>query len=360
MSRLQGSPARYGATGPGFPGGATTYVPSFAGSGNLVIGFSRNPKRFPLPRYIMIVKTPQEYFYYLRLTPNVAARVVNMRDFAWPANQPRPRPIGLETFNFVPVHTRRWSYGFQLDQLGASQASWDVADAHVQISAARGMTARTNRVANVLLTASNWGTHTNNATSLAGGKVDAGTSTNPYLHISLNKMAIAIGKDTRSTVQNGDLRVILNPSDAAAISVAAEVQDYAKGSYWVRKVLEEGLGDNTRYGIPDSFYGYPFIVDDTVLVTTQENTDSVNYAAAGTYCYTTQNLIMLSRPGGIEGVFGSQSFSTFTLFAFEEFTQEQFNDQKNRLLDSFVTENTAEELTAPVSGYLLTAATSAT
>src|SRR5580693_1390561 len=123
------------ATGPGFPGGPNTYVPSFQGSGNLVIGFSRNVKRFPLPRYIQYVKPTDQYFYYLRLTPNVAARIVNMRDFAWPANQPRPRPIGLETFNFVPVITSRWSYGAQLDGLAVEQATWDVRDAHIQIAA---------------------------------------------------------------------------------------------------------------------------------------------------------------------------------------------------------------------------------
>jgi hypothetical protein len=349
------------ATGPGYPGGANTYVPSFADSGNLVIGFSRNVKKFPLPRYVQYVKTQRQKFYYATITPDQAARVVNMRDFAFPDGQNRPRPDGLETFNFVPVACARWQYGFVMGELSAEQAAFDIRDAHVQIAGAKGMTARTNRVSNILTTASNWpSTHTSNGASLVGGLADAGSGTTPYYHEGLNKMAVQIGLDTRSTVQNEDLMVILDPISAKNIATSQEVQQYLANSYWARKVIEEGLGSNARYGLPDTVYGYKHIVEDTVLVTTLPNTDSVNYAATGTYAYGPGNIVLLSRPGGVEGVFGSVSFSTFTEFIYEDFTQEQFDDRENRLLKDFVTENTAEVLTAPVSGFLWTGATALT
>jgi hypothetical protein len=349
------------ATGPGYPGGSNTFVPSFADSGNLVIGFSRNVKRFPLPRYIQIIKCQRQRFYYATVTPDQAARVVNMRDFSFPDGQNRPRPDGLETFDFVEVACQRWQYGFVMGELSAEQAAFNIRDAHVQAMAARGMTARTNRVSNILTNAANWpATHTSTATALVGGLVDAGSGTTPYYHKALSAMSIQIGLDTRSTVQNEDQIVILDPISAKNIANGQEVQQYLANSYWARKVIEEGLGSNARYGLPDTVYGFRHIVEDTVLVTTLPNTDSVNYAATGVYAYPAGSIVMISRPGGVEGVFGSQSFSTFTLFTYEDFTQEQFDDRENRILKNYVTENTAEVLTAPVSGFLLTSATQTT
>jgi len=352
------------ATGPGFPSGNNTYVKPDI-SGRLRMGFSRNAKKFHFPKYVQYVETPNMEAYYLKMTAQMAARVVDVEDFEWPDGQPdRLDEDGTESFNFIPFATGRRSYKFRLGDLSTRQAVWPIVEDHSTIAAARCMTARTIRMMTQLLTTSNWATsadpdatanHHDTATSLAGGKLDVGTSTAPYLRKALGKIAALINKDTLGVIDSDPDKflVLVNPDDAVLIGNSAELHDYLKGSYFARDEIASNAHPNNKYGLPSKIYGYEFLVENAVKVTSRKGgTLSKSHVLTG------GNLVVVSKPSSIDGMYGSPSFSTATMFWYQdEMTVETKHEDWDRLTDGRVVENTKEVVTAPVSGYLITSAT---
>src|SRR5687768_414570 len=101
----------------GFPSGTNTFVPSFEASGKLVVGFSRNPNTFSVNKYVQVVPVNESVGYYLNLTAEEAARVVNsdLQDFIWPDNNAAPDGNwALESFEFKKFATTRYAFPFAL------------------------------------------------------------------------------------------------------------------------------------------------------------------------------------------------------------------------------------------------------
>jgi hypothetical protein len=362
------------ATGPGFPGGNNTYVPVDI-SNRIRIGFSRNAKKFHLPKYVQYVEVPKGNGYYLKLTAQEAARVVNVQDFAWPDGAPDVNEdAGTESFTFIPFTTQRYRYKFRIGQKAEKQAVWPIVEQHGQIKAGQCMTARTLRVYNVWSTTGNW-TQANNAddmtadhtgtatavTNLAlggsgGGKLDQGTSTVPLLKIALTYAAELINKDTLGVVDSepDSFYIVMTPTTARKLAASPEVHEYIKGSYYAMEEIKTGQHPNGKYGLPSTIYGYNVVVENAVRVTSRKGA-----TLAKSTVVADGNILMCSRPGELEGVYGAPSFSTLTMFWWnDEMTIETKQDSWDRLTYGRVVEDTYEALTCPASGFLFTAATS--
>ena len=300
------------ATGPGFPSGNNTFVPPDI-SGRLRVGFSRDAKKFHLPKYVQYVETPHSIAYYLKITSQDAARVINTQDFEWPDGQPdRSSDSGTESFNFIPFTTNRNSYKFRLGDKSVKQAAWPIVEQHSQNKAAQCMTARTVRMLTTATTASNWqqssdpdnlsADHTATATTLAGGLFDSGTSTTPFLKIALGAVADLINQDTLGVVDSDPEKffVIMNPVTARKIASSPEIHEYIKGSYWAQAEIEKGQSPNGKYGLPSSVYGFQIIVENCVRTTSQKGN-----TLARTYVMPNQTVLVASRSGELEGVYAA-------------------------------------------------------
>jgi hypothetical protein len=68
-------------------------------------------------------------------------------------------------------------------------------------------------------------------------------------------------------------------------------------------------------------------------------------------------MVFVSRPGGLIGNEGP-SFSTATIFAYEDMTVETMDDPWNRRVRGSVTDNSATVLTAALSGLYIADANS--
>ncbi|MGH2621023.1 MAG: hypothetical protein ACRDHG_10705 [Anaerolineales bacterium] len=350
------------ALGPGFAAQGNTFIPNWDASGRLMVAYSRNPARFPIAQYAQMVESPRTVGFWLKITAQEAARVVTVQDYEWPDGQNRPMRTGLESFNFNEFRTHRFDYGFTIGNKASEQADWPIVEAHSQIHAAKCMTARTIRAMTVLLTTTNWATaadpdmggpHFDTATALGGGFWSVGTSLDPNIKQTLDNVAVQINRDTLGVI-NGDpqnLMLVVNPTGARTMAESPEIHDYIKGSYWAQQELLQGLHPNNKYGLPSSIYGYNILVENTIKVTSRKGATLVKGHAL-----TDTNAIVLSRPGGIEGAYGTPSFSTMTIFWYrDEMSLERFDDPKNRLTEAHVVEDTAEILTAPATGFLITA-----
>lgn|SRR5579859_1225113 len=352
------------ATGPGFPSSTNVYIPNMEASGRLTVGYSRNTNKFRLPEYVQYVKSDNTVGLYMKLSPQEAGRVVTVQEYEWPDGQPRPMHTdGMEQFNMIEYRCHRYDYGTTMGWLTEKQASWPIVEQHAQIHAAKAMTARTTRVLTVATTAANWQTtadpdlsanHTATATALAGGQFDLSTTSTLYIKKALDKIAVLINEDTLGVVEQTQLHVIMNPNQARLAAESDEIHNYIKGSYFAQQEIIQGLHPNNKFGLPSQIYGYPICVENCVQVTSRKGA-----TLAKGFAMPDQEWLVVSRVGDLDGVWGAPNFTTLTVMYYgEELGLTRFDDPKNELTEVHVTENTAELLTSPLSGYLVTATTS--
>lgn len=334
-----------------YPAHQGVFVPSFDATGKLIVAFSRNPKDFALPKYTTITPVKKVSGYYMRITPEQAARVVNtnLYDMGWPEGADAPQENwGTESFSFFQYATRRYSTGFSLGTLTVDQAAWDIVASHAAMVAQRMMTARAVLAWNtILLVDGSYATgQTDTATNWGGGFLDAGTPTSPKLKIALNKIARTIQKATLGVVQPKDLMFVSDPVVFSKIGEGQEVHAYLKESpYALAEVRGDG-GDNQNaaWNLPNQMYGFKFVCEDAVRVSSAKGA-----TLASDYIVGGNDAVVVARPGGITSQEGAPSFSSVHFFMQEEMTVETKDDPDNRRMKGRITENYDVEMVAPAS-----------
>ncbi len=340
-----------------FPSSNNTFVPSHEASGGLIVGFSRNPKKFRLNNYVKIVPVKKSIGYYLRVTAEDAARVINanLSDLVWADGNEAPMgDDNLESFQYLPYGTLRYAAPFTIGNKAVDQADWPILQVHAGFAAQKAMTARTIKALTTLTTTGNWGTSTGTSTSLVGAALDASTTITLLIKKLFRMVSENILKETLGVIQREDLCVVMNPHTAGILSETPEIVDHLKNNqFGLAQVRQDVPSQNGQWGLPDTLYGIKVIVEDAVKVTSKKGaTKSVSY------CLGDGKIIFLGRPGALVGMEGIPEFSTCQLFVYEEMTVESKNDVDNRRTMGRVVDDLDVQLVAPASGYLVTAATS--
>lgn len=341
-----------------FPSAQNTFVKDHAASGNLVVDFSRNPKKFAVNNYTQIVPVDKVAGYYLEMTVEEAGRIINtdLSDFDWPDGAQAPADYdGTESFEWKDFRCNRKKFGFTLGDLTIDQASWDVVAQHSAIKAQQAMTARTQSAITALTTSGNYdASHTSAVASITGntGTWSASTTARQDIKRSLNYAADLILRDTLAAVDVNDLMIVMSPGCAKDIALSQEVVDHIKGSPdALAQIRGELPNDNAIFGLPAKLYGFPVIVEKSVKVTSRKGATK-----ASSYILGDATPFMCARPGGLEGLYGAPSFSTCSMFIQEEMTTETKHDDDNRLTNGRVVETYDTVMTAPVTGFLFTSA----
>jgi hypothetical protein len=214
------------------------------------------------------------------------------------------------------------------------------------------MTHRAYRAATTLTTTANYTTNSNyfakSITLVAGAYIGAAADVDPIQKIVRGAMEQII-KNTVGVVTPKDIIMVMNPTTARKIASDPGVREYVKNTPFAYSAL---TGDSTfaTYGLPQTLFGLGgVVVDDTVQVTTRKG-------GAGTrgffYGGDTPGLVFVSRPNGLIGNEGP-SFSSLTVFAYEDMTVETLEDPWNRRIKGSVVDNSAIELTAPLASLYI-------
>lgn len=338
-----------------FPAGnpGNTYIPSFEASGSLVTQFSRNPRDFPLNQWITLVPVKKSTGYFLRITPENAARIMSadIAEMVWPDGQDAPQgEYNNESFEFIPYLTKRYLFPFRLGYKAVEQADWKVLAVHASMVAQQAMTGRAYAACTLVNTQANWpASHTSTATLLGGGFVDSGTPNNPVLKKILDSIAETILLDTLGVVTHDKLCVVMTPTVAKAISQGEEIHTYLKES---PAALAQVRGDvpsqNGKWGLPDTLYTYKIVIEDTVRVSTIKNVAQTNTKS---YAFDTNQMVVVARPGALVSEAGGPNFSTVHNFSYEDMTVESKDDTDNRVHKGRVVDDYGMNLVAPVSGF---------
>jgi len=344
----------------GVGGGLNTFVPTFSpATGQIQIEFTRSVNRFPITQYAQIVPVQQMSGYYLRIDEQETARVANTQDLQWPLGEDRPTGINSD-FEFNQFTTQRFQTSFNIPQETARQAQWDIVASHARIAAAKMMTHRSLRMATQLTTSGNYNTsggnqnYYANATDLvsgASGIEGTGDGVQRIVRAAIERIV----QNTVGAVSSKDIIMIVNPITARLMATNDGVRDYIKATPHALQFLQ---GDSTfaAYGLPQTLFGLGgVVVDDTVRVSSRKGATDARSFLYGTA--TAPGIVFVSRPGGLVGNEGP-SFSTATVFAYEDMTVETLDDPWNRRIRGSVTDNSATVLTANLSAVYIADANS--
>jgi hypothetical protein len=338
-----------------FPGQFNTYVPNTESSKNLVADFSRNPEDFALPQYVQYIPVDKNKGFYTEMTVEMAGRIVNPHDSRWADGDYQPRLTGsTEKFEFKPYQAQRHIYGFEIGEMAADQASWDILAQLARHAAQRAMTNRTLDLITFASNTSNYlsASHVFNVASAPitlAGRLDAALSTNMDIKKTLDYCAEFIHIQTLGAVTQDQIMFVMNPTTARALSNTQELRDTVKQSPMAQQLIEAQLGPWTQWGLPGELYGYKIIIENTVRVSTKKGATTSKDFVLGD-----GNILVMSRPGGLEGVEGAPSFSSYTAFIKDEMIVEQKHDQDNKLYTGRVIDTFDFRQTAPLASMIIT------
>lgn len=346
-----------------YPSGTNTFIPSHDATQNMIVDFARNLDDFAINKYAEIRKAKQTAGYWLKMTVEEAGRILdtNLAGHEWADGNDAPAfNDGTESFEWLPFATKRRAFGFNIGSRTSDNASWDIIAQHSSIKARQAMTARTQLVVSTMTNASLYASaHTSAVSSITGvsGKWDVSTTARSDIKRSLDHAAETIFKATLGAVKQKDLILVMSPGCARKMSISQEIVDYLKGSPHALAFIRGTLpGEKVEYLLPAQLYGYQIVIEDTVKVTSRKGA-----TAARSYVLGDTTPVMLSRVGGLESKVPVEapSFSSLSIFAYEEMTVETKNDPDNRKTTGRVVEDYDVQLTAPVSSYLFTDAVAA-
>lgn len=337
------------------PSATNVFVPNFEASGRLHVDFSRNPKSFKLNEYIQIVPVKQSRVKYLRHTVAEAGRVMNTNgaDFMWAdgADAPR-RNEGLESFEWFDGETERYIYGAPIGDKARDQAEWDIVGHTSRVYAQQCMTDRTLQACTMLTTTGNYpsSSYYSAVGSISGntGTWAASTTARQDIRRSIQHANRIIHQGTLGAVSLEDMVLVMGPTAAGRIAESQEIVDYLKASvHSLPYMTGKAEWINQKWGLPDTYAGVKIVVEDAVRVTSHKNaTDARGYVLS-------DSAFMVARPGQLEGTEGP-TFSTATMFAYEDMTVETLTDVNNRRTDVRIVDDRGFEMTAPTTGFLFT------
>lgn len=335
-----------------YPGGNNTFVKDLDASGRLITEFSRNPDQFALNSYIQLSNVSKSAGYYLKITPEEAARVLNanLAEFVWPDGAPRPsRNNGTETFSFAGYETERYDYDFTIGRKASEQADWNIIESHSRIKAQQAMTARTLSVHGLLQTAGTWSAgHSIDVTTIPGnsGNWDQSTSARQDIKRSLAYAIEKVMLATLSVVRRKDIQLVLSPDAAHAMSESQEIVEHIKSSPDAYSQVVGDAGKWGEYQLPDRLYGVDIVVEDAVRVSSKRGA-----TLASSFICDNDEAYLLARPGSLVAESGGPSFSTVHLFLKEDMTVWTNDNEDDRRTEGHVVDDFDVVSTAPASGF---------
>jgi hypothetical protein len=369
---------------PAFPGGfSNTFAPQIEASEELRIRYFREPDQFPLVQWAKFIPAKKTYGFYPVITTEMAGRIAaGIEEFDWPDGGDAPSLKGNEeSFDLKAFRTRRQMTGYRLPGLAVAQSGWDMVADHSAIHMQRIMTVRAKRAIDQVTTAAAWGTNTATVPSIAGaGKTWVNSnSTDLNIKKSINAAILNIMRFTLGAAGVNDLRLVMGPDLAEALSRSPEIIDLIKQSPTGIQYVE-GKGDfgtgAARFSLPLYLYGVRLVVDNTAMVTTPKGATQ-NYA----FCWPTDRAALVTRKGdsletnkdGSERLQGDAPedgiirFDTLQVFEYRgrdtdgntegggaTMSIEARFDDINKRNEGRVIDNCVPVLAAPASGFLFT------
>lgn len=340
--------------------GYNGYMPEATG---LVCEFVRKESEFPLNRWVQYVPTPAKLAYYVLVEQDQQVRMYDDATMIWEDGASRKHmgkdnKLGYQDIPFRTIRRNRaWEIGWETIAL---TKDWKLKQSHMDACISQMMINRTKRCVDLIDTASNWGNNVGTANALNNGFGKWSTGSDDPKSPNYNAIfrtllaaSQAIHLATNGKVKPTDLRVVVSPGAAIKIATCPEMTNYCRESPYSKEILHQGQDPQyQRWGIPEKFKGFEFIVEDTMRVSQQANATATQATANRNYLKSDTSAAILARVGGIDGEYGTQNYSTVQLYHYGPLLSvEAFDDPEDHLIRGHVSEDTKEVLVTSLAGY---------
>lgn len=338
------------------------YLPQQTGQ---VVAFVRKESEFALNEYCKLIPTPTKVGVYVQTDNDESVRVVADADSAWEdgASRKMMRNVNVR-FQNVTFRTMRRNYKWELgfDAMDLTK-DFKLKPIHMDAAISVAMTNRTKRVIDLIESTSNWGNNTANVATLNNG---AGkwnnASDNPKdpkflaIYKTLISAAQKIHIATNGKVKPTDLRIVVSPTAAIAMSVTGEISNYCRESPAAREILEKGLDPQFNlWGLPQTYRGFRLVVEDSPYVSEQPKADGTQASTNRLYIKGDSTAAILARPGTLDGEYGTRDWSALQLYHYgNQLEAEAYTDAEDRLIRGHVSEDFKEVIATTIAGYLVT------
>lgn len=354
-----------------------------------MIGFVREPGRFKLLDYVQVVKSSEEnkkgkpVAAYAILDPDAAIRTGPRSGptvtgappdiqglggpgadtiWRWAAGDDRPKAQIKSNFKWQVVQMERRNYGYEYDEQTVDTSDLPVMNIERKNAVSVAMTVKTDRVIQMLQTAANWPTaNVSDANTLNNGKgkwnlasSDEQSPNFAAIRLAVARASINIVLATNSAVRPEDLRIIISPNAAYQLGSTGEIYNYVKGSRFSEERQQGKNQLNEQYLMPKYYAGVEWIIEDSPIDLSELNAAGTPSTTNRQFIKNDTTAIMVSRKGGLDGVYGSESFSTVQIFYYKyELAVEEEHDTWNKKHKGAVVDQFAEVLVATRAGFLI-------
>mgnify|MGYP003394806623 CR=1 FL=1 len=175
------------------------------------------------------------------------------------------------------------------------------------------------------------------------------------IRLAVQQVCVNIVLATNRAVQPEDLRFIISPIAALKMGSTGEIYNYVKSSQFSKDKQEGRNQLNEKYGMPTYYAGVEWVVEDTPAVLEEQNAAGTAATTNRVYVKNDNTCILVSRKGGLDGVYGSPSFSTVQIYYYRyEMKVEEKYDEWDDLHYGSVVDQYAEVIAASRAGALIT------
>lgn len=304
-----------------------------------VIGFMRDPMKAAYLQYVQEVPAPTEgngLFRYCVLDPDEAVRIVNLDEYAWGFDDPVPTGKNFQLrAKWGSSNTERYAFPYTLGDRtveGWQKAGIPLKGLYDRIRLGHAMLHRAYRVVSAVRDYS-WpaaNTATLNALlgttgasfgSSSGTELDPTTGVpNPNFQVIKrvqNRVMRRLDLLSNNATVGSEFVMVFGPRVAQRLAEAGEVVNYLKQQAGAKQDL---MVRNGKWGIPDEYNGWKLVVEDTPRAYSRQQADGsvadVTVATQKAYVWDDDKVFFGSRPGGLDGQYGFQNFSTVQLYTY--------------------------------------------
>lgn len=345
----------------------------------MLIGFIRDPKKYAYLRYVQMVPAPEIQFMWYKIDPDEAIRLVDLNAFGWGYDDYRPTGKAFQIRgDWQDDRTQRWDFPYTIGE--ATLRVWrkqgiDPKQIYDLTMASKAGIHRASRVVSALASGLT-GTATSSLNTLLGtsGKFfdqSSGVQLDPstgaildnfqIIKKAFNRVKRLIHLQTNGVVDRKSLYAVIPPVVAQAMSESGEMFEALKQSQYAKNLtdLPDDGGIIEDWNLPARYAGFNLVVEDTPRVYVAQNAAGtvadVTVPSQKDYILNTDSIYFTSRPGGLDGGYGKQSFSTVSVFNFNgEARVEAYSEPKHELIEGHVVMEDKVVVTAAASGYQLT------
>jgi hypothetical protein len=347
------------------PGAGSTHTPTPEELA-IIEGYGRKTDDFALASYVKYTPVKNHVGLTYQFKSGMASLMVDVAgtQFEWADSADRPKGDNLAAFRMKEYRCVRRAFPLRMGDIAREEQDIPHDEINKTFAMARAMTLRTAKAVDVLTDETLWdASHVKYPFEIDASfpAWESSLAEDRAIQKCINYGVNRIHLDTEGVIgrkRRRDMILVMNPNTANAIGTSLEIRDFVKQQAGAPQI-QKGDGD---YGLEDAslpplLYGVKPVIEDAV-----KNIANKDATMDPQFIFPDGYAILMFRPGSVEGLAGSQAFSTMHMLFVggNEMKVEVNHDAWNKFTEWSIVDYYTPELVAPITGFVFKGLTDST